>query len=101
MILYNVTVKLDKRIQEEWLKWMQSQHMLDVRNTGYFESCQISKLLYQDDADGDTYVMQYRCKDIKTLTAYFSDAAPKMQEEHSALFKDKYVAFRTIMEIVK
>jgi len=36
MILYNVTVKIMKPLEAEWLKWMKEVHIPDVINTGLF-----------------------------------------------------------------
>ncbi len=98
MILYNVTVKIDKKVAEKWLRWMKSKHIPDVMNTGYFVEYRISKLLYQDDADGITFVTQYSCPDITALQNYMSEKAEALQKEHHKKFEGQYVAFRTIME---
>ena len=98
MICYNVTVKIDKNVAEKWLRWMKTKHIPDVMNTGYFTEYRISKLLYQDDSEGVTYVMQYSCQDIDTLKKYMSEKAEALQKEHQQKFEGQYVAFRTIME---
>ncbi len=36
MIIYNVTVKIDNDVVAEWLNWMQTVHIPDVMQTGYF-----------------------------------------------------------------
>lgn len=101
MIIYNVTVKIEPESEELWINWMTDVHIPDVMNTGYFSHYQISRLLHQDDTDGITYVVQYHCPDITTLNTYFRDAAPALQTAHSKRFKDKYVAFRTIMQVLE
>ena len=35
-IIYNVTVNIDDSVHDEWLEWMQTQHIPDVMSTGYF-----------------------------------------------------------------
>ncbi len=100
MIIYNVTVKIDTDIHDEWLHWMQTKHIPDVILTGYFSEHHLARLMYQDDADGVTYVIQYRCTDIQKLNKYFSEAAPTLQKEHTERYQGKFVAFRTIMELL-
>jgi predicted solute-binding protein len=98
MILYNVTVKIDLDVHDDWLNWMQEVHIPDLMQTGLFERHSISKVLLQDDSDGITYAVQYACKDMATLQKYMAQHAPRLQNDHNERYKDKYVAFRTILE---
>lgn len=100
MILYNVTVKIDTKVHEEWLQWMQTVHIIDVLRTGLFLDAQISRVLGQDESEGITYAIQYSCKDMATLQKYSTTYAPKLQVEHTERYKGKFVAFRTLLEVV-
>lgn len=99
MIIYNVTVKIDNDVHDEWLAWMCEVHIPDVLNTGHFTANQIAKVLV-DDEDGITYSIQYRCRTMADLEQYQRDHAPRLQAEHSERYRDKFVAFRTLLEVV-
>lgn len=99
MIIYNVTVKVDHDIHDDWMDWMKEVHIPDVMSTGYFKAHQIAKVLV-DDTDGTTYSIQYKCGSMQQLEGYQNTAAPKLQKEHTERYKDKFVAFRTLLEIV-
>ncbi len=98
MILYNVTVKIDLDVHDDWLNWMQNKHIPDLMQTGLFERHHMAKVLLQDESDGITYAVQYACKDMSTLQLYMAQHAPALQAEHQARYQDKFVAFRTILE---
>jgi hypothetical protein len=100
MIIYNVTVKINTEVQEDWLQWMRTIHIPDVMNTGKFTSNQIAKVLGQDESDGITYAIQYTCKDMKTLHQYTVNDSPSLQKEHNSRYQGKYVAYRTLLEII-
>ena len=100
MILYNVTVKISKSAHDEWLQWMQEVHIPDVINTGLFDDHKICRILHEE-TDGITYAFQYFCKDMATFEQYQRDHAPALQKDHSERYKDQYVAFRTLMEVVE
>jgi hypothetical protein len=68
-------------------------------NTGMFSSFSINKLLYQDESEGITYAVQYTCQSLDVLKEYQSNHATKLQEAHAMRYKDKYVAFRSILEV--
>ncbi|MFT7589435.1 MAG: hypothetical protein ACI959_001653 [Limisphaerales bacterium] len=100
MIIYNVTVKINLEVHDNWLAWMKESHIPDVMHTGYFKGHKLVYILDQDEAEGKTYAIQYFCESIAKLKEYQDTAAPVLQEEHTAKFKDQFVAFRTIMEEV-
>ena len=99
MIIYNVTVKIDHEVHEDWLNWMQQVHIPDVMKTGMFSEQRMLKVL-DGMTDGNTYAIQYTCKDMATLDEYQEKHAPALQADHTARYKDKFVAFRTLLETV-
>lgn len=101
MILYNVTVKIEKSSVKEWLDWMKTRHIPDVIATGHFTEYRICHLLEHDEEEAATYVIQYSCPSLHKYNHYILHDAPRLREEHEKLFKDKYIAFRTVMEVLK
>lgn len=101
MIIYNVTVKIDNAVHEDWLDWMKTVHIPDVMNTGYFEAHRMARVLLQDDSEGPTYAIQYVCKDMATLQQYTAKAAPALKREALERYPDgQMVAFRTLLEVI-
>ena len=49
---------------------------------------------------GLTYSIQYTCENKAKLEQYNANFAPALQKEHSNKFEGKFVAFRTILEVV-
>lgn len=99
MIIYNVTVKVDLDVHEEWLDWMRQTHIPDVLATGLFTDHRFCRIL-QDDPDGMTYATQYFCESMAKLQQYAALHAKRLQDDHAERYKDKYVAFRTVMEVL-
>lgn len=99
MIIYNVTVKIDNDVHDEWFNWMQTVHIPGVMNTDLFVENKICKVLV-DDTDGITYSIQYTCENMDKLNEYSSKHAPALQREHAEKYRDKFVAFRTLLEVM-
>ncbi|MDX1476991.1 MAG: DUF4286 family protein [Saprospiraceae bacterium] len=99
-IIYNVTVKVDPEIETEWLTWMQDVHIPEVLDTGCFTGCAIRKLRFPKDDDGSTYTFQYHCARMADLDRYHNEFAAALQRDHSERYRDRFVAFRTILEDV-
>lgn len=100
MILYNVTVSIDDSVHDEWLEWMKSEHIPNVLATGLFTGNKIFKIKSGVD-EGNTYSIQYFLNSMEDYEKYQNEFAPKLQSEHSEKYKDRFVAFRTIMETVE
>lgn len=99
MYIYNVTVTIEADILDEWLRWMKTVHVPDVMATGLFMENKICKLI-TDDASETTYAVQYTFRSMNDIEKYQKEFAPKLQQEHKEKFKDKFAAFRTILEII-
>ncbi|MEQ8531829.1 MAG: DUF4286 family protein [Imperialibacter sp.] len=100
MVLYNVTVNIESVVEEEWLHWIKSIHIPKVMATGKFVESKIFKLLH-DEGDGSaTYSVQFFAASVKQVNEYLETYAPALVQAHMERYKNKHVAFRTLMEEV-
>jgi hypothetical protein len=100
MIVYNVTIKVESEAAEEWVKWMKGIHIPDVLGTGLFTDARLCRLMEQEEADGATFVAQYFCDNMKEYNRYIDEFATIMRERSFKAFGAKFVAFRTVMEVI-
>jgi hypothetical protein len=101
MIIYNVTIKVDNSIHQDWFKWMLSTHIPEVMNTGMFQSHRFCKLLDQDESDGVTYAIQYFAENIEKIFTYQEKYAPSLQKAHTDRYKSQFVVFRTLLKVIE
>jgi hypothetical protein len=99
MIIYNVTIKVEHSIADEWLEWMKTVHIPDVMLTGLFLEHHIFKVLV-DEADGVTYSIQYLCENMELYEKYNTEHAPALQAETQKKYNGRFVAFRTLLEVI-
>ncbi len=70
MILYNVTINVEQSVEQAWLRWMQTEHVLDVLNTKMFVTARIFRLLNVEQSEGTTtYAVQYFAETRSTTSA--------------------------------
>ncbi len=100
MFLYNVTVGIDKDVEQEWLQWMKAEHIPDVMKTGMFIEFKMYRVLHDDEAESVSYSVQYFAKTINHVNFYFEKFAPAFLEKLRARFQNKHVAFMTLLEEV-
>lgn len=98
MLLYNVTVGIDKSAEHEWLQWMKTEHMLDVLNTGMFTQAKIYKVLHENDEGTVSYSVQYFAETLTHIEKYLDQFAPALREEANKRFEGRQVTFRTLLE---
>ena len=99
MIIYNVTVNVENSIVEDWIEWMQDIHIPQVMNTGCFIEAKLQRLVI-DKQDEHTFAIAYKCCSIVELKKYQSKYARALQAEHIKRYKDKALAFRTVLEVL-
>jgi hypothetical protein len=101
MIIYNVTMKVDWEIAEDWLQWMQDIYIPEIVGTGCFEKHQLVKLLEVDDAEGPTYAAQYYANNVATYNKYVEQYSGDLRKGLSNKWGDKCLAFATLMQVVE
>ena len=100
MILYNVTVKVDPDIEQDWLRWMKEEHIPELMKTGLFLEHRFLQVEDGEADSGNTYAIQYWLNNMDDFLRYQKDYAANLQAAHRERYKDKYVAFRTLMKEV-
>jgi hypothetical protein len=100
MLLYNITVGIDKEVEHEWLHWMKTEHIPEVMRTNLFFDFKIYKVLHDEDETNISYSVQYLAQTLDHVTTYFEKFAPSLLEKLRLRFKDKHVAFMTLLEEV-
>jgi len=100
MVVYNITIKINTGIEQEWIKWQKDEHIPDVMSSGLFHEYKFFRLLEQDETGGITYIVQYFAFSLENYKNYIENFAPLLREKAFARWGNQFIAFRTIMESV-
>lgn len=100
MILYNVTINIAPEVHDEWLLWMKTVHIPEVLGTGLFTEGKIMRVLTTEAGEGHTYSIQYLLDNIAQYREYEQRFAKQLQQAHTERYRDKFVAFRSLLESV-
>jgi hypothetical protein len=86
---------------EEWLKWMQEEHIPEVMQTGCFTECKILKLLTEaDDNEGINYAIQYTANTLDNYNQYKDQFGPILQAKTKEKYGDSVLAYRSLLEVI-
>ena len=100
MILYNVTVAIDKKVENDWLIWMKNVHIPEVMETNQFETYKFFKVMNTDDPESSSYSVQYFSESLKNIQMYMAAFAPELQQKALLKYPNQMAAFRTLLEEV-
>lgn len=99
--IYNITIKVQAAIAEEWIQWQKAEHIPEIMQTGLFEEYKIFRLLEQDDSEGPTYVTQFFFSDRSKYDQYIQNFASTLREKAARKWGDKFIGFRSVLEAVQ
>ena len=99
MIIYSVTVRVKGEIANEWLQWMEGEHIPNMLNTGYFNSYKIFKILVPETEVGFiVYRVNYELDSFERYNEYAQKEAKRLQEEAIKRYHGKFTASREVIE---
>lgn len=101
MIIYNVTIKVEGSIADEWLKWMQEEHIPGMMQTGCFSGHKVVRLLEVDDSEGPTYAVQYHASSKADYNRYIQIHAAGMRDQSFQRWGNRFMAFRSVMQVIE
>ena len=101
MVIYNVTSKVLHSIATDWLQWMKNEHIPEVIATGCFTDARILRLIETDDTEGPTYAVQYQAEDKDAYNRYIQHYAEVLRDKALQQWGDRYIAFRSVLEVVE
>jgi hypothetical protein len=100
MLIYNVTVQVERSIADAWLNWLQEEHIPELMQTGCFIKYQVTRVINDDETDTVTYAIQYYVESEKELNVYLSEHASALRQRGFDKWGNHFIAFRTVMEVI-
>jgi hypothetical protein len=101
MYIYNVTIHIEKEVNEAWLDWMRATHIPDMLDTGKFVHARLCRVVEEEDDGGYTYAVQFLTTGHEVLEKYYLEDADRLRKATSDKFPGKIVAFRTELEVIE
>jgi hypothetical protein len=98
MFLFNNTIGIDRVVEQRWLSWLKETHIPTVMNTGLFIEFKMYKVLHENEDDTISYSIQFFSTTIDNVQQYLENFAPTHAAELQKEFKNRHVAFRTLLQ---
>jgi hypothetical protein len=99
MIIYNETFVVEASAGQEWLQWMQKEHIPAAMATGYFTEYKILEVLDSPN-EGVTYCIQYVTDDLTKYNLFKERYLQNLHVRHHQKFENRYVLFNSLMKYI-
>jgi len=100
MIIYNVTIKVQASIHQQWLIWLKAEHIPAILNTGCFTHSTILQLLETDESEGPTYALQFHTESKAQYNRYLELFSTELRKKSYEKWGDKFIGFSSVMQVV-
>src|SRR5690349_18211827 len=100
MFIYNMTIKIDWAIHDDWLQWMVNEQIPEMLASSYFYKHQMVRLLEVDEEEGPTYAIQLHAHNKQDYMKFISHLSPLLAEKARKKWADRFIFFGTLMEVV-
>ena len=100
MFVYNLSVKVDRKILQQWIKWQQEEHIPEIMATNLFTEIKFFELLEPDELDEPTFILQYFTDSRENYNRYINEHSHALREKAREKWGDNFIDFRSLMQTV-
>jgi len=93
-------MKVTPSIVNEWVEWQKQEHIPQIMASNCFTDYKFFRLLDHDDDEGSTFVVQYFADTKELYQQYIDEHSSELRKKAMEKWGDKFIAFRTLMELV-
>lgn len=100
MFVYNLSVKVDRKILQEWIKWQREEHIPEIMGTNLFTEVKFFELLEPDQLDEPTFISQYFTDSRENYNRYINEYSSTLRERARQKWGDNFIDFSSLMQTV-
>jgi len=100
MVVYNVTFQLDPEVEQDWLHWMEKEHIPEMLATQLFQEAKLLRVCNDTGDFTGSYAIQYLAPSKQHLDTYLTEHSSSLRKKTSQRFGEKALAFRTHLEVM-
>lgn len=101
MLIFNITFLVSDQALNQWLEWVNNDHIPFMLESGKLQQPQIARVLSDNGQEGTSYAVQFYVKDMETLNQWHQHFGDEFQRKCAENFsQDEVMFFSTVLEIV-
>lgn len=100
MIVYDLTLKVDRFAVAEWVEWMQERFLPAVMETELFEYCRVFEK-QGDKRIGRTYLIQLYAQNVQRINTFLDYEEPELLKEQVEKFRGRIYVSKAYSEFIE
>ena len=99
MIVYKVIIQIEKKIEKEWLKWMNDIHIPEIMDLKIFYKSRLFRIIKIKEEEFSSFCIEYYCNSKDQYNFYKERYSSDLQTKHLEKFKGKFNGKRLILSL--
>ncbi len=101
MLIYNTTYHVEINDARNFVIWLNECYIPEVEKRTELKNPRILRILSHKEPESECFSLQWEVENSATLHHWHTQQGAKLNEEMMKLFKDKVLAFSTLMEVIR
>jgi hypothetical protein len=101
VFVYNVTIKVENEFLDDWMRWAKEVQIPAILATGCFYDYRFYELMELNEADGQTFVLQFLADSKSDYNRYMQIHHSRLRQHSREKWDDHVVSFRTLLKNVE
>ncbi|MBQ8191885.1 MAG: DUF4286 family protein [Bacteroidaceae bacterium] len=101
MLIYNTTYQIDEGEARNFVIWIHEVYIPQVEEQGLLGHPRLTRILSHKEQDTECFSLQWEVEDSRTLHQWHTAQGMKLNAEMLKVFKEKVIAFPTLMEVIE
>lgn len=101
MLIYNTTYQVENDDARNFVIWLHEVYMPQVEEQGLLKHPRLTRILSHKEQETECFSLQWETEDSRTLHQWHTAIGGRLNQEMLKVFKDKVIAFSTLMEVIE
>lgn len=101
MLIYNTTYQVANEDARNFVVWIHEVYIPEGEADKLLQKPRLTRILTHREEDSECFSLQWEVEDSKTLHRWHTNIGSRLNTEMMKVFKDKVVAFSTLMEVIE
>lgn len=100
MLIFNTTYQISPGYYDEWVKWIKTEHIPYMLQSGKFTTPQLVKVMLHDETGGSSYSLQFKIGTLDELLMWQNEHGQAFESNCIKKFGTEVLFFSTVLEVV-
>lgn len=101
MLIYNTTYHIENDEARNFVIWLHEVYIPRTEENGLLKKPRLTRILSHKEEESECFSLQWEVGDSQLLHKWHTQVGMSLNEEMLKVFKNKVIAFPTLMEVIE